>query len=620
MNSEPQKGMSRRDFVKLVGTGVAVAAGAGALQPLTGQAKTATPVSATGPDTVLPPKWDYEADIVVIGAGAVGLPAAIRAADAGASVLVIDANYDIGGHAIVSGGNVPLGGGHSFQKKYKIQDSPDILFSDLTDWSVVEVSGMPEYRHNDRGVQRALADNEAPTAEFLIANGVEFVDQSPDNNGGHAIGISAKRELHCIWTKGQGPESPAGAGGTGLMRPLEDSARKKGVKFVLNYHMDVIYREHPAAGRVVGIKASYTPTILPGSSAPLKSFRNDGNIDSSNPVLNIRAKKALIIGTGGSTGNVNFRRIFDSRLTEEYPLAADEYSPQDASGELAAMAVGASLWGTANQTLDRNGALRKRPIIGTRTNYIGWTPKSPLFPKIKATGLTVKTWQDAIIVNQVGKRFYNEMEDGYPNGTVQGSIDPYKPGDWRNAQKAKFAPMNYTDAALAINEGSTAPDFASGPQWAIFDAEAVKREKWNLAPPATHPDYFFSAPTLTELAALISKCPYSMAKMSAANLEATVKRYNQMVDLGVDPDFAKPAPQFKIENGPFYAAWATFTVHDTYAGLRINMKCQVMDMKGQVIPGLYCGGESAAGCSQHGLGRCTTQGYIAGGAAAAEVV
>ena len=99
-------------------------------------------------------------------------------------MIVVDTNYDIGGHAIVSGGNVPLGGGTSAQKKYKIEDSPDVLFRDLTDWSVVEVNGMPEYRYNDRGVQRALADNEAPTYEFLVANGVEFVDQTPDNSGG----------------------------------------------------------------------------------------------------------------------------------------------------------------------------------------------------------------------------------------------------------------------------------------------------------------------------------------------------------------------------------------------------------------------------------------------------
>ncbi|OFZ98786.1 MAG: tat (twin-arginine translocation) pathway signal sequence [Betaproteobacteria bacterium RIFCSPLOWO2_02_FULL_62_17] len=573
---------------------------------------------ARGVASVIPARWDLEADVVVIGSGALGMPAAIRARDAGASVIVIDTNYEVGGHALICGGHVALGGGTSAQKKYNIDDSPDILFRDLTDWSVVEVNGMPEYRYNDRGVQRALADNEALSFEFLIDNGVEFVDKSPDNLGAHGIGISAKRENHCVWDKGQSLESPAGAGGTSLMRPLEASARKKGVRFLLNYHMDLIFREQPNAGRVLGIQASYTPTILPGTTSPQKSFRAEGNIDMSAKTVTLRARKAVIIGTGGSTGNVNFRRMFDVRLTEEFPLAAGEFSPQDASGELAAMAIGASLWGTANQTFDRNGTLRKRPIIGTPTNYIEWKKESPIFPKVGASGLTVRNWQDAIIVNQVGRRFYNEMQDGYPSGTFHGFLDPYLQGDWRNASRIKYTPMNYVDAALAINEGSTPPDYAAGPQWAIFDAEAVKRENWNLNPTAVRPEYFFTAATLAELAPLLTKCPQQKVGMPAANLEETVKRYNQMVGLGVDQDFGKPSPLHKIETPPFYAAWATFTVHDTYAGLRINMNCQVMDMKGEVIPGLYCGGESAAGCSQHGVGRAITQGYIAGKEAAAE--
>ena len=67
--------------------------------------------------------------------------------------------------------------------------------------------------------------------------------------------------------------------------------------------------------------------------------------------LTIRARKAVIIATGGSTGNVNFRRMFDPRLTEEYcGLAGMPWSDQDASGEMAAMAIGASLWGFYNQT------------------------------------------------------------------------------------------------------------------------------------------------------------------------------------------------------------------------------------------------------------------------------
>ena len=97
----------------------------------------------------------------MIGSGATGLPAAIVAREAGASVIVVEAQNHIGGHAITSGGNVPLGGGTSAQKKYGIEDSPDLLFRDLTDWSVVEPNGFPDYRYNDREIIRAFADNSA---------------------------------------------------------------------------------------------------------------------------------------------------------------------------------------------------------------------------------------------------------------------------------------------------------------------------------------------------------------------------------------------------------------------------------------------------------------------------
>ena len=60
-----------------------------------------------------PPPWDRDADVVVIGSGATGLPAAIIAREAGASVIVVEAQPHIGGHAITSGGNLPLGGGTS---------------------------------------------------------------------------------------------------------------------------------------------------------------------------------------------------------------------------------------------------------------------------------------------------------------------------------------------------------------------------------------------------------------------------------------------------------------------------------------------------------------------------
>ena len=144
-----------------------------------------------------PSRWDRAADVVVIGSGAAGLAAAIVAREAGASVIVVEAESHIGGHAMTSGGNLPLGGGTSYQRKYGIEDSPDLLFRDLTDWSVVVPNGFPPYRYNDREIIRAFADNSAAAFEFLLAHGVKMVEKAPDNGSGHEIGISALRTMHC---------------------------------------------------------------------------------------------------------------------------------------------------------------------------------------------------------------------------------------------------------------------------------------------------------------------------------------------------------------------------------------------------------------------------------------
>jgi hypothetical protein len=89
----------------------------------------------------------------------------------------------------------------------------------------------------------------------------------------------------------------------------------------------------------------------------------------------------VIIATGGHTGNVEFRRQFDPRLTEEYcGLAGMPSSDQDASGEIAAMAIGASLWGLYNQTGEFGLHLTKPFTIGNQYNYrCYWQRGSPCF-------------------------------------------------------------------------------------------------------------------------------------------------------------------------------------------------------------------------------------------------
>ena len=189
----------------------------------------------------------------------------------GASVIVVEANYDIGGHAILSGSSVPLGGGTSAQ--HTIKDSPDLVFADLTDWSIVQPNGWPDYRYNDRAVMRGFADHCAAAYEFLVANGVTFKDVPPDNVGAHSTGNSAPRENHAVWTDGTDLASPSGRAGAGLVRPLEASARAKGVKFLLNHKMTSLIRAASSGtnpGRVMGI-AQYTPRTCPVRRRPYRA-------------------------------------------------------------------------------------------------------------------------------------------------------------------------------------------------------------------------------------------------------------------------------------------------------------------------------------------------------------
>ncbi len=327
---------------------------------------------------------------------------------------------------------------------------------------------------------------------------------------------------------------------------------------------------------------------------------------------NIRAREAVIIATGGSTGNVNFRRMFDPRLTEEYcGLAGMPWSDQDASGEIAAMAIGASLWGFYNQVGEVGFNITKPGAIGCQYGYqnLRWMPGSAVFDRARATGLRVGDWQDVITVNMLGRRFYDETAPGFTTNNYN-SINPYEPGSYLNAKNVTFSPNNWLNAAMAgIGDGHN----GGGPIWAIFDADAVRRENWVTAPPWVDREagFFFSADSIAGLAREIVM-KYQRVPMPPENLEQTVARYNSFVDSGADADFGKPRPAHKIVTPPFHAAWATPVPHDTRAGLRINAHCQVIDMNGQVIPGLYCGGESAGGFSQHGLARAACQGYIAG--------
>ena len=117
-------------------------------------------------------------------------------------------------------------------------------------------------------------------------------------------------------------ETINGRAGSGIVRALERSARAKGVRFLLNHSL-ISLTTDGSRRRVSGISAA-TP---------------DGEVT-------LRARKGVVLATGGHTSNVNFRRMFDPRLTEEYQTVGEPWSKQTGDGERLAMEIGAALWGT----------------------------------------------------------------------------------------------------------------------------------------------------------------------------------------------------------------------------------------------------------------------------------
>ena len=545
-----KKRLTRRDFVKASATAGASAAALSI--PGTAQAQMAEAVT-----------WDREVDVVVIGAGAGGLVAGIAAREKSASVIIIEKNFDVGGRAMMSFGGLYIGGGNRLQQARGVDDTPDKVFED---WSRTE---RPMGRFSDRALVRTYADNNLDLFEWLERHGIQWEGYRPNSD---RLDRGGRTRLNVVrWPN----EVTGPARGSGFVRPLERTAREMGIEILLQQQMTKIHRESPSSGRVTGISI----------------VEVDDSYNQGIGTMNIRARKGVIVATGGSAGNATFRTMFDVRLTEEYQAENSEWTLRTADGEIAAMDIGAALGATACQTTQDDHLINKGRM-GKKSNGSGTElyADAPHFFRARALGLRIEDFQNVILVKENGLRFYAETANNY----------------------------EYFAAALAWT-GDPNKMNGGGPIWAIFDSDAVVREGWQVEPPYVDPDgYFFQADTIGELATKIVN-EYQWRPMPPATLRQTVERYNSFVDTGVDADFNKPT-MYKIETPPFFAAWHTPALHDSYTGIRIDTNGQVLDLRGKVIPGLYACGDSAGGFGQHGLCRAATFGRLGGWHAAEQEV
>src|SRR5262249_54953006 len=160
--------------------------------------------------------------------------------------------------------------------------------------------------------------------------------------------------------------------GAALSRGLEFSAREKGVQFMLNRRMTEIIREQPFSGRVLGVKASYTPRFTPGTQTRMESYWQNGNIEERRETITIRGRRAIMIGSGGHGANPQFRSMFYPAFNEPAFVSSAWalLGPhgQDASGIIAGMRIGANLAGM-QQNLGTTQTFHIPTRLATRDSY-----------------------------------------------------------------------------------------------------------------------------------------------------------------------------------------------------------------------------------------------------------
>jgi fumarate reductase flavoprotein subunit len=104
-----------------------------------------------------PASFAASAEVVVIGAGAAGLCAALAASEAGAEVVVLERDVAPRGSTALSAGLIPAAATR-FQRALRIEDSPEMLAADIR---------AKAHGEADEALVRLVASEAGPTVEWL---------------------------------------------------------------------------------------------------------------------------------------------------------------------------------------------------------------------------------------------------------------------------------------------------------------------------------------------------------------------------------------------------------------------------------------------------------------------
>jgi len=211
--------------------------------------------------------WDHESDVVIVGGGTAGLPAAIRLRERGNTATVLEWRPQCGGSLGMIVGAVAFAGTDE-QKAAGIEDSPELLARDL-----IEVGGAIP------AIAKATADAQLEAYDIFRQEAFKWpgIVALPGHSAIRGMG----------WMLNYGPP---------VVQCLENKARKVGAEILFRHRGTRLIQDREN-GRVIGIEVQ------------TKDKRT----------LNFKAKKGVILGSGGFGRNKKMIREWAPHMVDCVP-------------------------------------------------------------------------------------------------------------------------------------------------------------------------------------------------------------------------------------------------------------------------------------------------------------
>lgn len=515
------------------------------------------------PDSVV------DVDIVVVGAGASGVPAAGFAAESGAEVALLQKEPDV-----VSQGNC----GSAIIKSRSTEGG-------LAKW-IHHTNSLCDWRADTKLLRAYVDHSEEAMIWFWNRAGftkeTEYGDGSKVDNNQESAKLLNDGDKLCAFRSTSGDF-------TGLWRDRENT---------YDYGDDHCYFWAPWVGPkpysvchalrkiVDSLDSKYENFHVYFNTPAVQLIKENGRVtgvygrDREGKYIRFNARKAVILATGDYTNN---RSMVDRWCPDIADFDKKQFN-KTGDGHIMAMTAGAKMENTGHTKMmhDFDSALMfEEPFL---------------------------------YLNMEGKRFTNE----YTGFVYMGNILKYQPkykGKMMDAHHREDGSRGWYCTIYDDNYVNWPKDeFVDGMVPPFVMEKFIPGAVENPAGVFKNLIDLHKCDTLEQLAQELD-IPYDEMKKS-------IDRYNELCEQGNDTDFGKPAKYMhKIEKAPFWGARKHIRVSAEVSGIIVNENAQALDGQGQVIEGLYCvgnlGGQFYGGNDypfhQTGLslGKCYTFGMIA---------